>query len=615
MANEQTQVVDTQVQPIGVPDWQISLAAAVNQTYSYANSSLFCAVVPGYYHDYAWRYIRPACQWLDGWVPSIHWGGSGIMSTRIASSLINGLTRTIVGEKLIYKIIGNNKDPEALKSLRFISNWGEKLQIKKAVKNAIGYAAALGTSLLKANRRDNGDVWWEGVRFDNCFYLANASNEVKEATFLIRSYTDTRNEKGNVQYFLSERRFWQNFKPEIKETINPDGTKTFKTIHKKGDRQAMVEYKVYRASQSLINTMSASVGRSCVTWTEIPQEIRKLIKEDYNLIRINEPQPLGFANLAVEALLTDLGDISVPTGSNFGRGLIVPIIDNLISYEIAQSYKLRDMYLGKGTVYVPQNLSINNYGGGAMPTKLVDNTEKLKPNDDPTVTKFDSTSIGNSSNADSGMTPMFNDALGGLSDKYEKIPGVNPEDQKVEVAQFNLRIAEWQMAKESDLKDIAVKWGMSPKILASFLAQNQAQMTATQVDSEDDISIAFINQMRADFKPAINRLLETTMNYYGKQHNVEIEFASPSIVNKDRILDRIIKKLENKLITLDDAIRELYPDLDEETLQSKIKSLQEELMASIVQAQTEMNEDGTFGNNNYEDLGGDNLKGSTAPIQ
>ena len=233
MADEQNNVVSTQVMPIGVPGWQTSLAAAVNETYSYANSSLFCAVVSGYYHDYAWRYVRPACQWLDGWVPSIQWAGSGIMSTRIASSLINGLTRTIVGEKLVYKIVGDNKDPSALESLRFVSKWGEKLQVKKAVKNAIAYALAIGTSLLKANRRDNGDVWWEGVRFDNCFYLANASNEVKDATFLLRSYTDTRNEKGNVQYFLAEHRFWQYFNAEIKEVINIDGTKTFQTIHKK----------------------------------------------------------------------------------------------------------------------------------------------------------------------------------------------------------------------------------------------------------------------------------------------------------------------------------------------------------------------------------------------
>ena len=162
------------------------------------------------------------------------------------------------------------------------------------------------------------------------------------------------------------------------------------------------------------------------------------------------------------------------------------------------------------------------------------------------------------------------------------MPGVNPDEQKIEVAQFNLRAAEWQVIQENALKRIAIKWGSTPKILASFLTQQNAQMTATQIDSEDDIGVAWINQLRADFKPAINRLLETTMNYYGRPHNVDIDFASPSIINKDRILDRVIKKLENRLITMEDAIRELNPDLDEETLQAKIKNANEEQLGNEV---------------------------------
>jgi hypothetical protein len=610
MAEEEKQVTESQVLPIGVPEWQTSLSSVVNQTYSYATNMLFCTAVGGYNLDYAYRYVKPSVQWLDGYVPALHWSGSGILSTRIASSLINGLTRTLVGEKLVYKIVGDNKDQNAMESLRFISKWGEIMQIKKAVKNAIAYSLGIGTSLLKANKRDNGDIWWEAVRFDNCFYLANASNEVKDATFLLRSYTDTRNKKGNTQYFLAEHRFYQCSKPEIQK--NADGTYT--TLHKKGERKAMVEYKVFRASLSLTNTMSDSNGRSSVKWSEIPQEVRKLIKEDYATYRIDEPMPLGFTNLGVEALLTDLGDISIPTGSNFGRGLIVPAIDDFIIYEIAESYLLRDMHYGKGTVYIPQFLSIGSYGSVPLKTEEEEGTSRIKPNDDPSVIKFDGANVQSKGKQDASMTPMFNDPLGGLSNKYEKVPGVNPDEQKIEVAQFNLRAAEWQVIQENALKRIAIKWGSTPKILASFLTQQNAQMTATQIDSEDDIGVAWINQLRADFKPAINRLLETTMNYYGRPHNVDIDFASPSIINKDRILDRVIKKLENRLITMEEAIRELNPDLDEETLQAKIKSAKEEQLATMFKAQTEMNDDGTF-DNNYDDLGGQNLKGSTSPIQ
>ena len=600
--------VEKTVESIGVAPWQTGLSAVVNDTYSYANSSYFCAVIAGYYRDYAFRYIRPSVQWLDGYVPAIHWGGSGIMSTRIASSLINGITKTLVGEKLIFKALGK-KDQDALDVLDFVSNWATKVNIKKAVRNAIGYTLAVGTGFLKANKRADGTVWWEGIRFDNGFYLANASNEVQDASFLLRSYTDTRKDGSSRQFYLVEHRFYRKRKPLIKKVEDPvTGKISYQTIKDNG-YDAMVEYRVHFASsQSLNNMMSTYEGdKSTVGWSEIPKEIRRAIKNDYALIRIDEPTHLGFPNLGVEVLLNDEGDISLPTGSNFGRGLIVPVIDDFIIYEIAEAYMLRDMYNGKGTVYVPKALNLGSLGAGMPDIQL-----KATPIADGQIRSDGATVMKNpnpTASQPTGMSP-----LEGMSDKYEVIPGTNPEDQAVVVNQFDLRADQWQTIQENTLRRIAIKWGMSPKVLASFLAQGTVQMTATQIDSEDDISIAFINDKRANFIGAINRLLETTLNFYGKPTNVEVQFASPSLVNKDRILDRVIKKLQAGLCTLDDAIREINPDLDEKTLQAKVDELKAEQLKQQLAALTEMNQEGGFGNN-YDDLGGENLQGSTVPAQ
>ena len=605
--------VETQIEPLNVSVWQGSVASAVNQTYSYTNSSLFCAVVAGYYKDYAYRYILTACQWLDGYVPRIHWDGSGIMSTHIAGSLINGLARTITGEKLVFKIRGDKND-ESMKTLEFVSEWAEANNIKKAVKNAIAFSQGIGTSLLKANTRDSDKekkkIWWEAVRFDNAFYLADASNEVYDAEFLLRSYTDTRNKsqtKTNpTQYYLTEHRFYEYSKGKVRQ--NPDGT--FTVVERKGAKIPKVEYRVHRAEgMSLNNTMASGIGRSSVGWTEIPEDVRKLIKRDYAFTRINDPAPLPFSNLGVEVLINDDGDISIPTGTNFGRSLIIPVIDDLVIYEVAEAYALRDMYLGKGTVYVPKALSLGDLSI-EMPQKV--NGPSIEEDKDVAF-RSDARDYMPPKTAALG-TAIDRNPLSGLSDKYETVPGNNPEDNQITVSQFELRPDQWELIQENCLKRIAVKWGMSPKILSSFLAQGQVQQTATQIDSEDDISIAFINQARAIFKVAINNLLETTLNFYGKEHNVDVEFASPSIVNKDRILDRVIKKLEAGLITKEEAIREINPDLDEKTLQARIEDAQKQEQLQMLAAQTEMNAEGGV-DNDYDDLGGENLKGSTSPFQ
>lgn len=553
-----------------IPTWQTGLSAYVNQTYSYSQQPLFYALAPTYLRDYLVRYIRPCIQWLDGYVPSLHQAGaSGIISTRIAHRLITGLTKQIVGEKLIFKPASKNYE-ESKETLSFVNQWYKDNNIQKAVYSAIGFSLGIGTSMLKLNRNSKDEVWWEGVRFDNCFYLGSFTNEVREATFCIRGYGDTREGKSNQQFFLVEHRYYKELKPKIK--LNKITGQT-EVIHKKGDKIAMVRYEVHRClGTSQNNLMPSQIGEKGINWQEIPQEIRDFIKRDYGTLRINEEQPLGFTDLGCYPLLNGYIDLSVPTGSNYGESLLIGILDDLMTYELASSYLIRDMYLGKGTVYVPKGLNL---------------TDVAAPN---------------------GLNA--GGVLNGIGEsKIEYIKGVSPEEQKITSEQFAIRVNEFQQVKENALKNIAVKWGMTPKILASFLTQGQAAATATQIDSEDDAALAFIYHTRAYFVDTLNKALETTLNYYGIPTNVSIEFASPSLLNKDRILDRTLKELESGLIDLDDAVRTMNPDDDEEVIQEKIEKARAKQQEQMLMAQTEMQPDGSFLGESEGDLDGSTIIG------
>lgn len=360
---------------------------------------------------------------------------------------------------------------------------------------------------------------------------------------------------------------------------------TYEVIHAKGEREPMVEYQVYRVNGTTMNNTMPNINEtSSLNWDNIPKDIRDQIKENYSVVRINEPQPLGLANLGVFPLLNGEIDLSIPTGSNFGESMIVGIQDDLLTYELACSYQIRDMYLGKGTVYLPKSLSLGDVLG-------------------------------------TGDGGYYDDSvLQGVGDgKIETVSGLNPDKSTITVQQFNIRVNEWQTAKENALKSIAVKWNMSPKILASFLANGSAQMTATQIDSEDDMSIATIYHTRAYFENALNKALETTLNFYGISANIKIGFASPSLLNKDRLLDRVNKEMEMGLIDIEDAIREYYSDLDEFAIQSKIEKAKEIQKQNQLAQQVDMNDEGTFddgsSDNNSDDLSGDQLDGSTFNYQ
>lgn len=580
MAREEinpSEPVENIIKNANIPAWQRGIAEAVNETYNYSNSSLFYGLLPAYYRDYAWRYLRPAVQWLSGYVPSLHQNGfSGVVSTRIATKLVTGFTKQVVGEKLVFKPVDKTYGPETQAALKKISRWYDDNNVFKAVYAGIGFALGLGTSLLKINKSINQELWWEAVRFDNCFYLADFKNEVKEATFLIRNYVDTRKDKSNQQFYLVEHRFWKYYeKPDMIKKL--DGT--YDVLHKKGEKVPMVEYQVYRVNGTTMNnTMPNITETGSLNWDNIPQEIRKQIKDNYAVLRINEPQELGLSNLGVFPLLNGEIDLSIPTGSNFGESMIVGIQDDLITYELACSYQIRDMYLGKGTVYMPKSLSLGDMLG-------------------------------------SGDGGTYEDSvLQGVGDsKIENVTGLNPDKATITVQQFEIRVDQWQTAKENALKSIAVKWNMSPKILASFLANGAAQMTATQIDSEDDMSIATIYHTRSYFENALNAALETTLNFYGFTANIKVGFSSPSLLNKDRLLERINKEMEMGLIDIEDAIRDYFGDLDEDALQSKISKAKQLQAQMKMQQMTEMNPDGSFGV--PSELNGEQLDGSTFNYQ
>lgn len=514
----------------GMPKFVSGVALAVNQTYSMASGhSLFCALIPAYMKDYAYRYILPALQWLDGYVSGWHDSESGILSTRLASRLITGLTKQVVGEKLMF-VYTDKDQSETNETLAFVGNWAQEQNVKKSVYSSIGWALATGTSVLKANVTADHKVWWEAVRIDNAFYSTDFRGNVQEASFLIRGYSDTRKERSTQQFFLAEHRYYETCdKPLLEENRE---TGEIRVIRKKGERIPMVEYTVYRVNGTMQNnTMPTASMSDGVPWEQLPYDIRHSISKDYGVM-VGKPQRLPFPELGVRIMTNGNIDLSVPNGQGFGESLIIPVISDLITYEYGYSCRIRDMHLGKGTVYQPKSLTMSDIAHDTAKNGILN----AYRNDSP----------------------------------IELMKGVDPEKQKAIVQQFEIRAEEWQKVIDDALKGIAVKWGMSPKILASYLAQGSAQQTATQIDSEDDQSIAFINLCRSYFSEQINSLLELTMNFYGKPANVSVKFASPSLLNKDRLMKRVIEELNEGLIDVEQAIRELNPDDDEETLQVKI---------------------------------------------
>lgn len=514
---------------VSFPELQNSASILVNNSYSFINNTSFYALANKTFYDYYYRVIRRSSWWVDGYVPDFHNQNNGIFSTRLASALVKGVGNQIVGKKVLFK---DSKKSNG-KAIDFISkDWQEQADFQSAVRNAIKYAVALGTSAIKLNKSGK-DLWVEALRLDYFYFETDFKSNLVDITILIKHYanansTATKNTTED-NFYLVERRYFKEELIKRSEKIG-DEYKVFEEIR----RTPKVMYQVHRYTGKTLNNQTYNPSlKETLRWDSIPKNVRDSIKRDYAVIEIGVEQNLPFYNhLGVELLKYDNGDLSLPQ-IPFGTPLVQDLISYLMSYDLAWSYFMRDMYFAKGMVLTPKSITQENFLG------------------------------------QTGVFSGLDKAL------YEFYPSGDPDNQKPQSVQFDLRTNDWIATQDNILKKIATTIGMSAKTIASYLDAGMQQKTATEIDAEDDSTIAFIEIKRGIFEKSLNHLMEVVTNFYGYSENIEVRFATPSIVNQDKLIERAIRLLDAGLADEEEALKMIYPDDDERQIMERALKMQQ----------------------------------------
>lgn len=503
-------------------------------SYSYVSHNNFYLTAKPLYRNYYTNTLLKISQWLDGRVQGFHDTNEGIFSTKLATSLVKGIGNQICGRRVVIKTNGVDEAGQALKQM---NDWQLVGNFQKAVRSAIKFAAGLGTSALKINVAANGEPWLEPLRFDQFHFSTDSRGELIEISANLRRLSSLNLREREVDYYLVEKRFFVTSSVTTPRKIGdaPDSPWVMQFLE---DRKPYVIYEVHRTT-NVGPDVTAQPASEKVRFDSLPSSIRSTLKQNYRALRLDEPMLLPFENLGVELLQFD-EDLAIP-GLPFGSSVLQDNISYLMAYDLAWSYFVRDMHQGRGTLLLPEN--------------FIKNT--------------------NQSSSSALSKAMPSTAI--------RIPSLNPDDQKPDKIQFELRGAEWEQILNLILKKIATNIGMSPKTIAAYLTEGAVQKTATEIDAEDDATIAYIDIHRSEFEGPLNRLINTVGKYLGLSVTFAISFGISSLVNKDRVIDREIKKLDAGLTTKEDAIREINPEDDEQRIQerlSKIKAEEEKQLAN-----------------------------------
>lgn len=499
---------------------QKSSSIIVNQTYSYINNTGFYALANPVYYSYYQRWARRYAWWYDRFVPDFHNAQQGYFSTGIAHCIVDGIANLIVGKKILLSNVGYEKDKAlANTTLKTAYKWADEAQLTSKVRMWTKYGGAIGTSLLKANVKSS-EIWLEPLRFDDFFFETGFDGELQDVVCLIKSYTDTKprsvewadsvgadDEKMYLQnkFYLVEHRYFK----ELEEMVNGELVK-----HK----VPFAKYQVHKYNGNITNQQSWNFSLvETMDKNSLPREILKQIGRDYGAVRLGEEIRLPFfEHLGCELLQYNDGDGSL-SQQPFGESILTNIISDLMNFDLAFSYAVRDMYQGKGIVFVPKELQT-----------VASGTTSYQGLEDSMLTKVAS------------------------------IDGKLP----VENVQFNLRVAEWREKKADILETIATKLQISPSSLASFLSDNTAR-TAKEVSIESSATDNYIEIQRGCIEPKLNRLLKVIGMFYGWQDEIQVRFGKGGSSNVDTIIDRVIKLVNAGLMHPYEALRQIMVDADE----------------------------------------------------
>ena len=490
---------------------------AVNQTFTYANNSQFYALVNPTYYDYYNRIVRLNLEWFDGYVLGFHNQQNGIMSTRIATALVNGIIGNIFQKKLVFDRVDKTSDYKALDKL---NEWMEKDNFLGKVKLASKYSGASGTSVIKLNQSYK-DIYTQPLRQDQFFYETDFQGNITKITTFLKAYVNvfnTTDEEKEQNFFVVEKRYYSTDIdiPTRVENLNGE----IKTYYKKPSEPVpVVEYKVlYYQGRMFENSMASKARQQTLSFHDLPKGFKDIIKKDFTALRFDTPCLLPFKDLGCYVLQINGQDPTIPNGM-FGASFLTDIRSCLVEYELICAYALRDLYNSQGRIGIPKSLSMNDVNGQGIYDISMSN--------------------------------------------YETFSG-DPDKQKPIITQFEIRANEWSVKKDDCLKKMATILGMSPKVIASYInPRGGFGKTATEVENDEASSQTFIEDKRTNLIVCLNKVISTILKFYGYYQHISARFIEGENRMSPLQVKTIIFKYQQGLIDLKETLRELNPNATE----------------------------------------------------
>lgn len=500
-------------------------AVSENQRkYQWTNNESFYSLLPAPYRTFYYQWVKLPLQWYDGFVPWVHGGSSGLMSTNTATAIVNRAADLTLGGDIMFAnkhkpVLYKEKNGKKIgQALDFIANkWAIECNFNGNIKCALRNAYAGGFSLLKLNK-NNGELWVDNLRADRFFVDKTSRGDIRRAMCVLAFYDNMSSGANGKTYCLLEDRYYKTINELTSEEV------------------PVVEYKIYDTS---VPVQYFDMQRdSFIPWEQLPKAIKQAFKAEYGGMKLNQPQAMnGFSNLGVY-IVKGSEDISNVPQVGLGESLLSNILNYLYEFDFWNTAFNMDMYLGRGRVLVPAYMQ---------------NAQAAAGND--------------------ARHKVLEDFA------YQEVPSRGGGGiEKPEPVQFALRAEEWKSLRNTLLENICTNLGLSPSSLAGFL-QDGAQRTAREVSAEESATTLFVEAHRRIIEVPINAMIKDILTFYGYTDGVEIRWTKAGMTNQTLLVENLTKALSAGLIDGRKAYAMYNFDDDEEQINEGYEAVQKERAA------------------------------------
>lgn len=422
---------------------------------NYAISNPFYLYCQDYYRDYYSSYLAQCLQLYDGSL-TFKINDYVLSNQMFASTIGNGLVRKLFANGIDFSCSPENK--------LVMNKWAKKTHLLKELEKGWKYAFAGGTSLIKLNRSASKKLFVSTHRIDTFYVDCTTSGEIQRVLVyqdLIHE-TSKSTEEGKVKahYMLVEER-----------KFNDKG-------------EPVARHAIYRGSCAIQtnNTIRPSdINMQEVSWTELPRDIRKIVKDRYPSIIIGKEVYLPFPHDLGCRLWSWTTDNPRIPDFPFGQ----PIGDILQSecrqYDQIKAFEEWEVRMAKAKA--------------TLPSEYLNQDDPLRQEtamDDNFFTKID----------------------------------LSTDNATIEKIQFNLRAGDIRTQKENILRDTALKIGVSSSTIASFLNEGSGSKTATEIVNEKTHTDTFIKDQINLIRDDLNDLMCIVSRYLNCIGDVELVFRS-----------------------------------------------------------------------------------------